>query len=265
MKVARGIVIAALICVGAGQQAFGQDQSTNSAAKKPAPIASPWSASLTSYVWLAGMSGDVGVRNLPSAHVDAGFSDVFDKLDWTPPPIMLVGEIRYDRFALVTDLVYVGFEDSATGHGPLRVKADATLENIIWTFGGTYRAIKTDRFLVDLEVGGRLWSVSSDLQLNGPRRSFHFSDNTTWVDPIIGVAGQVQLGYGFAIHAEADVGGFGAAADLDWQVIGTLQYEVATSVMLQAGYRYLAIDYNRDGFKMDAALHGPIIGATVRF
>src|SRR5262245_49531077 len=132
MKVAKGLVIAlALVCVAASKHALAQDKpasgTTASSTKPPPPVTSPWSASLTSYVWFAGLNGDVGVRNLPSAHYDVGFSDIFDKIDWTPPPVMLVGELRYDRFALITDFIYLGVEDSVTGSGPLQVKADATL------------------------------------------------------------------------------------------------------------------------------------------
>ena len=34
---------------------------------------------------------------------------------------------------------------------------------------------------------------------------------------------------------------------------------------LNAGYRYLAVDFSDGGFRYDVALHGPIIGATIRF
>ncbi|TIS72383.1 MAG: hypothetical protein E5W94_31050, partial [Mesorhizobium sp.] len=87
----------------------------------------------------------------------------------------------------------------------------------------------------------------------------------TWVDPIIGVAGDVALGNGFGLHGEADVGGFGLGADIDWQVQGTLQYRYSDSVTLEAGYRYLAVDYDDDGFVFDIAMQGPIIGARFRF
>jgi opacity protein-like surface antigen len=48
-------------------------------------------------------------------------------------------------------------------------------------------------------------------------------------------------------------------------VLGTLQYQVADSITLDAGYRYLAVDYKNGGFKFDMALSGPIIGASIRF
>ncbi len=34
---------------------------------------------------------------------------------------------------------------------------------------------------------------------------------------------------------------------------------------IRAGYRYLAVDYETDGFLLDAALQGPVLGAAFRF
>ena len=101
--------------------------------------------------------------------------------------------------------------------------------------------------------------------LPGPFSTREASGSKTWVDPQIGVAGDVALGNGFGLHGEADVGGFGVGADIDWQVQGTLQYRYSNRVTLEAGYRYLAVDYDNDGFVFDVAMQGPIIGAKFRF
>jgi len=106
----------------------------------------------------------------------------------------------------------------------------------------------------------RRWSIAA-----GSFAARQRSGNETWVDPIIGLSGRVELGNGFALQAEGDVGGFGLVSDIDWQVLGTLQYEVADSITLDAGYRYLAVDYKNGGFLLDVALSGPIVGASTRF
>ncbi len=136
---------------------------------------------------------------------------------------------------------------------------------MIWTFGGSYRVIDNGTATLDVLAGGRLWNVDTDLTLTGPRAVREASASKTWVDPLIGVASGVDLGSGFGLHAEADVGGFGAASDLDWQVQGTLQYKYNDWVTLEAGYRYLDIDYEDGGFMLDVALQGPVIGAKIRF
>lgn len=36
-------------------------------------------------------------------------------------------------------------------------------------------------------------------------------------------------------------------------------------IALEAGYRYLAVNYDKDGFLFDGSIRGPIVGASVRF
>src|SRR5262249_308861 len=134
-----------------------------------------------------------------------------------------------------------------------------------WALGGSEGVIDGERGHLGLLVGGRLWNVDADGSLIGPLAVRQHSGGKTWVDPIIGVNGRLELGAGFAVQAEADVGGFGIASDIDWQVLGTLQYEFNDSITLNAGYRYLPVDFHDGGFLYNVALQGPIIGATIRF
>src|SRR5262245_5021632 len=94
--------------------------------ENPPPPQSPWSFSLSPYVWFAGMSGDVGVNaNLPVIDVDVSFADIFENIDWFPPPVMVVGEVRYGRFAAFTDFIYLGLDsnDEVT-KGPVAAAVD---------------------------------------------------------------------------------------------------------------------------------------------
>ena len=149
--------------------------------------------------------------------------------------------------------------------GPLHISASEELNLYLWTFGGSYRVADNGTATLDVLAGGRLWSLDSDLTISGPRAVREASGSKTWVDPVIGLASSIALGNGFGLHAEADVGGFGAAADIDWQVLGTLQYKFNDSVMVEAGYRYLAVDYANGGFVWDVAMQGPVIGVNFRF
>jgi len=232
------------------------------AAPAPAPV---WSFTAEPYFWAASLDGSVGVRRLPPANVSVDFDQIFNHIDWWPPPVMFAGEARNGPYALFTDFVYVGLEAEGSSPGRLPLTASADLDMVIWTFGGSYRVVDDGTATLDVLAGGRLWYLDTDLTLTGPRQVRETSGSKTWVDPLIGVAGGVGLGSGFGLHAEADVGGFGAGADIDWQVQGTLQYQYNDAVTLEAGYRYLAVDYNDDGFLYDVSLQGPIIGAKFRF
>jgi len=250
-----------------GQETPPQGSQAQSQPPPPAPVQSPWSFRVSPYMWFAGLSGDVGVNsNLPVVDVDVGFSEIFKAIDWFPPPVMLAGEVRYDRFAFVTDLIFLGLEvDDGATRGRVSVAAQMNLDTLVWTFGGSYRAVDIAPVTVDLLAGGRLWNVDATGTLAGPLAVRQRSGSETWVDPIIGVSGRVELGSGFALQAEGDVGGFGLVSDIDWQVLGTIQYQVADYLTLDAGYRYLAVDFDDGGFLFDVALSGPIIGASIRF
>ena len=264
-------LITLLLCVSGPTGVRGQESQSQEKQAQDSDAttteASPWSFRVSPYVWFAGMNGKVRANeNLPPIDVDVGFSEVFDAIDWSPPPVMLAGEVRYDRFAFITDFVSLGLEgEDERTLGPVSVAARLELDTIVWTFGGSFRALQNDRVSLDLLAGGRLWSMDAKGTLAGPLAVRQRSGNKTWVDPIIGIAGRVELGGGFALRAEGDVGGFGIASDIDWQLLGTLQYQIAESIALEAGYRYLAVDHEDGGFLFNMALHGPILGATFRF
>ena len=225
-------------------------------------IDSGWVFSVTPYFWMAGLKGQIGVRGLEPANVDLSFGDVFDAIDWWPPPVMLAGEARNGRYAIFTDFIYLGTGAEGTLSG---VAVDVGMNNVIWTLGGSYRVVDNGTATLDLMAGGRLWYIDADITLAGSVNTFQGSGSKTWVDPIIGVAGSVDLGNGFGLRGAADIGGFGVAADLDWQVVGALEYQYNQSVSLELGYRYLDVDYSDDGFVYDISMQGPIVGATFKF
>ena len=246
--------------------AFAADAQTQPLETAPELVAPGWSFTVEPFFWAASLEGNVGVRGLGPADIDVGFDQIWDHLDWWPPPVMLDGEARYDRYALFTEFIYLGLEAEGTSPGPLQLfSAEANLDVILWTFGGSYRVVDNGTATLDVLAGGRLWYLDTDLTVTGPLERHEASGSKTWVDPLIGLAGSFDLGSGFGLHAEADVGGFGVGADIDWQVEATLEYKVHDSFTLQAGYRYLAVDYDDDGFVWDVSMQGPVIGAKFQF
>jgi hypothetical protein len=262
------VALAAITLMPGGPSAFGQEE-TAGASQPDAPPAwakSPLSIQLTAYLWGASMSGDVGVRGLPPAEIDVDFNEIFRSIDWFPPPIMLAAEVRYDRFGFLSDFIYLGLDADGASPGPLPLTADANLKTLILTVGGSYRVVQSDAVNFDLLAGARLWMLDANLSLTGPIiGTRQRGDSEAWVDPIVGIATHINLGGGFGFKAEGDVGGFGVGADLDWQVLGALQYQLNESTTLEAGYRYLSVDYDKGGFLYDVAMQGPLIGGSIRF
>jgi len=260
-------VTAAMLWAFTPSEAGAQETSApaSTATSQKAPVPSPWSFSVSPYLWTAGMKGKVAVgSNLPAIDVDVAFKDIFKNIDWFPPPTMVVGEVRYDRFAAFSDFIFLGLEaDHSVTKGPIAASAEADLDTIVWTFGGSYRFIDNKFGSAGLLLGGRLWNVDAKGKFAGPFAGRQASGNKTWVDAIVGLNTRINLGGGFALEGEADVGG--GASKVDWQLLGTLQYQAEEWLTLQAGYRYLSVDFSDGNFLYDVALSGPIIGATLRF
>src|SRR5262245_23510137 len=223
-------IIPAILSAWAGLAAVSITAPTMAAdAQTPPPETAPalapaWSFTVEPFFWAASLDGSVGVHGLGPVDVQLDFDQIFNHIDWSPPPVMLDGEARYDRYALFTEFIYLGLEADGTSPGPFHFSAKDDLQLYLWTFGGSYRVADQGAASLDVLVGGRLWSLDNDLRVAGPFRDREAARTKTWVDPLIGVSGSVGLDNNFGLHAEADVGGFGAAADFDWQVQGTLQY-----------------------------------------
>ena len=58
------------------------------------------------------------------------------------------------------------------------------------------------------------------------------------------------------------VGGWGTGSQLDYQVFGALGYKIKPTLTLEAGYRYLDVNYRSTAI-FDAAMSGVILGVTI--
>jgi len=129
-----------------------------------------------------------------------------------------------------------------------------------------YHAVDQPLQSIDTGVGFRAWGVSSELTLNGgllPTTGVNRS--AQWGDPLIAARYHRDLGNGFGLTAYGDVGGFGLAAHVDWQVSGTLDYALKSWVALRLGYRSLNVTASGTNLGYDVHLKGPILAASFRF
>ena len=164
-----------------------------------------WSFQLTPYPWGAGLKGDVATRpNLPTAEVDASFGDIIENTDFA---FMLVGEARYGRWGAVADLAYLSIGADGTTPGVLFSGVEADTSTFVGTFGVTYRLIDRVDGWLDLAAGGRVWSVDNDVTFKAGRLpEIRTGVSESWVDPVVGLRGSIDLGSGFVAAAYADVG-----------------------------------------------------------
>jgi hypothetical protein len=86
-----------------------------------------------------------------------------------------------------------------------------------------------------------------------------------WFDPYIGLRGRYQISPAFYLTARGDIGGFGIGSDLTWQAYGAIGCQLSRSVFAEAGYRYLYIDYQKDGLTEEVALRGFQVTVGITF
>jgi hypothetical protein len=247
--------------------------------------------------WLAGLSGDSGVKGL-EASSDVSFEQLLDHL--THFPVALSIDVRYRRWEFYVDGQYIEVGTSATLPGLLFTDANVHIKNALAEGFVGYRLINCDKAVLSLFAGARWTYLQGDLsifdngdarlrilrELLGIRKRLDFSDSIDWVDPLIGLHGKVRIWRAISLYAEGDVGGFdansGSAFELhrqgrtivresvdstDWsyQVQGGLEIQFTRNIWTQVGWRYLKYDFRKNGFTDKNELNGPLIQAGMNF
>src|SRR5690606_18666207 len=106
-----------------------------------------------------------------------------------------------------------------------------------------------------------------DAQVSHPafEMDYRLKSSMGWVDPVVGARLQYDFNDKLQMIAQADVGGFDVGSDLTIQAMATLKYAISEKTSLALGYKYMDVDYSKDGRVFDSKLHGPVVGLTFRF
>jgi hypothetical protein len=232
--------------------------------KTPVPQASPdpkWEFSVTPYLFLARLDGLLGVRN-ETAQVNASFRDIFRNLDFA---LMGTFEARKGNWMFVGDGMYMSLSGQKVTPSPLFSDIDVKVKETIIDPEVGYRVLKTEGGSIDLMGGARIWHVKTHLTFQPRIRPLvDVEGSKTWLDPVIGARGIVNLSPRVFLNGKFDVGGFGINADFTGQVFGGVGYQLRPRVALLGGYRYLRVDYVKNDFVFKTALSGITVGAKFR-
>ena len=112
-------------------------------------------------------------------------------------------------------------------------------------------------------AGLRYWNLKNELTIrtaSAPLR--HFSQSESWLDPLVGIRFSTRLSPNLSFTAIVDAGGFGMGSDFTWGGLVDFSWRISDRTSLEIGYRYLSVDYEKDGFVMDAYNDGLFIGFT---
>jgi hypothetical protein len=247
-----------------------QSQSTQTQAPAPAPQSTSTATTedethfdLTTYLWFGGIHGLTGVGG-HSASMHASIGDLLSDFKFG---LAGAAEARADRWLLNGDLMWMrlGDERSFPISDVSTASADVRISEVIWTSKVGYRVIDGEYLKGDANAGVRYWHLGQRFKLNPP--GIDASATQNWADFVIGGRAQLPLGMpeGASVEAGGDVGGWGLAADLDYQFFAGLSYKTGKHWKLVAAYRYMLIDYRRNGGVYNVVTSGPLIGATYRF
>lgn len=255
----RKLILAAIVLAAATHAANAAD-----IVSPPPESDSGWSFMFAPYVWAAGLDGKVAQFGLPEVEIDASFGDVLKNFDIG---LMGVGEARNGRFGVAADLLWVKLSAGQdTPLGLLADSVDADIETLMFTAVGSYSLYLAEGGNLDIMAGGRLWSVDTELSLNGGTLDGRTaSDGDTWVDPVIGLKGRVNLSPEFYFTGWGFIGGFDVSSKFMWDAMAGLGYAPSDSFSIVAGYRGLGVDYSDDGFDYDVVQHGPLLGFVFNF
>jgi opacity protein-like surface antigen len=284
---------------GTEQYSDGKDYS-----KEPPPLEKNWCETpplweirIGAPAWLAGISGDSGVKGL-EASSDVKFEQLLKHL--THFPVALSINARYRRWEFWVDGQYIEVGTSATLPGLLFTDANVHIKSALAEGFIGYRLLNCDNAFVTLFAGARWTYLEGDLsifdngdarlvrlrELLGIRKRLDFSDSIGWVDPVIGIRGRVKIWKATKIFAEGDVGGFNANADTafelhrqgrtivresadstDWsyQLAGGLEFQLTRQIWTQVGWRYMKYDFRKNGFTDKNELNGPFLQTGLNF
>lgn len=213
---------------------------------------------MTLYGLGAALDGDVTVRGI-EGELDASFSDILEDLEFGA---MLAYRGEAETWYLSLDAVYMGLGASRTKGG---VTADADFDEFVLEADVGLRI--NPQF--EAFVGARLWSLDAQLEVTGPGPGQEGQSDKDWIDPLIGARYIQPIGEAWSFVLRGDVGGFGVGSEFSWQGIARVNWQCSESLALNAGYRYIDVDYEEgsgsDEFRYDVATSGPMVGLTFGF
>ena len=191
----------------------------------------------TPNLWLAGVNATIKtpLPRVPEVDSSVGPFQMLGHLSAVP---FLGGlEIHDGPFSLLGGAVHLPVSTDITTRNVLFNGGNAGLIANAGTATLLYRVFEQPTQYVDLGVGFRSWAFTANLTLNpGILPGASVTRSADWVDPLIAGRYHIDLPTGFlpngfppsgwGLTAYGDVGGFGVAAHIDWQLSGTIDYTV---------------------------------------
>jgi hypothetical protein len=224
----------------------------------PEPSDQGWHFSISPYLWLPAVHGTIGALG-QEASVHASFSDIFSHFSFA---LMGAFDPRYNRIVMPLDFMWIRLtSDKASPFNVLATSAKIKVNLDVLTQKIGYRVVDAGKFKVDALAGVRYWHAGTTLDLESSvLTKTNFYGSADWVDAVGGARIQVMLSPKLVLTIAGDAGGGGANSD--YQIAGLIGWKLK-KIILQAGYRYLTVNYRHGSTICDLTISGLILGATI--
>jgi hypothetical protein len=217
-----------------------------------------WHVAFSPYLWFAGIHGTVGALGQDSS-VHASFGDIFKNLNMG---LMGVVEPRYEKFSAPVDFMWMKLSDDkglSFEEGPTSIKAKVNQTMLAPKIA--YRVHDGKMAKVDANFGIRYFHLGTTLTFEPSGILPGTYQSANWVDYTGGARIQAALSPKMLVTILGDAGAGGA--NLDYQVAGLLGYRLKPNLTMQAGWRYLDVNYQpKSTFKYDVITSGLLLGVT---
>jgi hypothetical protein len=263
MKLRRFCQIGLASALLAGSQSFSLAADLGELLPPPVPVEEPVGPRLSAniiplYGWLPGMKGTVGAGG-GGVDVDVTPIDIISNLSELVQVLdglyMGAGEIQYGKVGVLYDAFYMSVGTNVSFFGGPGV--DFGFSQFMGTLAPSYRVHESERGYIDAIAGVRYWDINMNVN--------NASTGASWVDPIIGAKGRLNLSEKVYVDGWAMIGGFGVGSKFSWDVWSNIGYQVHDRFDVFAGFRAVGADYQSDSFKWDLIQYGPVVGATINF
>ncbi len=262
-------------------------------ASAPPNLQTPgWSFAVTPYAWMPTIWSEMTVAGprggTVTTSIQAGFGDYVSDLNFAA---MVGAAARYDRFSVLTDVVYTNLSlTTSTSHlskvnpgpGPIFIPRDEQLGSgtrlamTVWSLAGAYTLLHGDWGNLDAVAGMRMLAVDSttnyylNADILAPDRTIALSRSgslnvgKTYFNAIGGIAGRINIPDSkLYLPFYFDAGGGGVP--LTWQAYAGLGYRAADWADISIGYRYLTFENNSSAAVHNLSLGGVILVANFHF
>jgi len=220
-----------------------------------------WRVGISIYGWFPATHGTVGVLG-HDASANASFSDIFHTLKGIIP---FAVEADKGRFVMPIDFLWMklGYDKQIPFDDPNQASINVHLTQSIFTPKLGYRVVDGEHLKMDVVGGIRYWYLGQDTTLEPS--GIGFSKSANWVDGLGGARFLLPLGEKATVMIAGDAGAGGA--NLDYQVVGLLNYNFTPRWGLGVGWRYLDVDYRPSNhqFVYDMIITGPVAGLIFNF